>query len=216
MAPLCVIPVSDWSFRRPLRDRLRRLAALAASVLLTATVTIAQQPVNADAKTLTDFTERVKKYLELHNKFESTLPKLPADASPAQMDKHQRLFGPLVQKARAGARQGEIFTPDMQAFVRKITRRTFSGPDGKQMIGSIMDENPVGVKITVNGRYPDEVPLSTMPPDLLKELPKLPEEMEFRFVGDRLILLDKHAHLIVDWVDNVLPIKGGEAEEVAR
>jgi hypothetical protein len=75
------------------------------------------------------------------------------------------------------------------------------------MIGSIMDENPVGLKITVNMRYPDQVPLSTMPPDLLAALPKLPEEFEFRFVGDRFILLDKHAHLIVDFVDNVLPIK---------
>ena len=57
-----------------------------------------------------------------------------------------------------------------------------------------------------------------MPPDLLAALPKLPEEFEFRFVGDRLILLDKHAHLVVDYVDNVLPIKGGDvaAEEAAR
>ena len=39
------------------------------------------------------------------------------------------------------------------------------------MIGSIMDENPVGIKVTVNMRYPDEVPLSTMPPDLLAALP---------------------------------------------
>ena len=49
-------------------------------------------------------------------------------------------------------------------------------------------------------------------PDLLAALPKLPTEFEYRFVGDRLILLDKHAHLIVDWVDNVLPIKPQEAE----
>jgi len=122
----------------------------------------------------------------------------------------------MIQKARAGAKQGDLFTPDMQAFIRQITRKTFSGRDGKQMIASIMDENPVGIKISVNGRYPDEVPLSTMPPDLLAALPKLPPEFEFRFVGDRLILLDKHAHLIVDWVENVLPVKAAPQESAAR
>jgi hypothetical protein len=160
-----------------------------------------------DAKTVADFQARIKTYLELHDKYEGTLAKLPDKATPQQLDAHQRLFGPLIQKARAGAKQGEIFTPDMQEFVRRVTRKAFSGPDGKQMISSIMDENPVGIKITVNGRYPDVVPLSTMPPDLLAALPTIPAEFEFRFVGDRLILFDKHAHLIVDWVDNVLPIK---------
>jgi hypothetical protein len=160
-----------------------------------------------DAKTVADFQARIKTYLELHDKYEGTIAKLPDKATPQQLDAHQRLFGPLIQKARAGAKQGEIFTPDMQEFVRRVTRKAFSGPDGKQMISSIMDENPVGIKITVNGRYPDVVPLSTMPPDLLAALPTIPAEFEFRFVGDRLILFDKHAHLIVDWVDNVLPIK---------
>ena len=57
----------------------------------------------------------------------------------------------------------------------------------------------------VNKRYPDTVPLSTMPPEVLQTLPKLSEDMEYRFIGDRLILLDTHAHLIVDYIDDVLP-----------
>jgi hypothetical protein len=178
-----------------------------AALLFAGAASAIAQPVNPEAKAIADFNTRIKQYLELHDKFESTLPKLPDNASPAEMDKHQRLFGPLVQKARGSARRGDIFAPDMEAFIRRVTRRAFSGRDGKQMVASIMDENPVGIRIVVNMRYPDEVPLSTMPPDLLAALPKLPEELEYRFVGDRLILLDKHAHLIADYVDNVLPIK---------
>ena len=37
-----------------------------------------------------------------------------------------------------------------------------------------------------------------MPPQVLQALPKLPEELEYRFIGDRLILFDIHAHIIVD------------------
>jgi hypothetical protein len=57
----------------------------------------------------------------------------------------------------------------------------------------------------VNARYPDEVPLSTMPPDLLRVLPALDEGLEFRFVGRHLILLDVRSHLIVDVIDNAMP-----------
>jgi hypothetical protein len=44
-----------------------------------------------------------------------------------------------------------------------------------------------------------------MPPEVLKNLPRLPEELEFRFVGATLILLDPQAHMVVDFVPNALP-----------
>jgi len=59
--------------------------------------------------------------------------------------------------------------------------------------------------LKVNDRYPDNIPLSTMPPQVLEPLPKLDEEMEYRFLGKHLVLLDTHAHLVVDFTGNVLP-----------
>jgi hypothetical protein len=70
---------------------------------------------------------------------------------------------------------------------------------------SIMDENPVGLTVAVNRRYPDTVPLSTVPPQVLQTLPKLSEDMEYRFIGERLILLDTHAHVVADFIDDALP-----------
>ena len=52
----------------------------------------------------------------------------------------------------------------------------------------------------MNSRYPDTVPLTTVPPQVLQTLPKLTEDLEYRFVGDNLILLDGHAHVIVDFI----------------
>ena len=40
-----------------------------------------------------------------------------------------------------------------------------------------------------------------------KALPPLPDELEDRFVGDALILFDAHAHIVVDFFQNVLPKK---------
>jgi hypothetical protein len=159
----------------------------------------------ADGKTVEDFTKKLKEYAALHAKFESTLPKLPKDATPRQLDANQRELNRLIKQARPAAKQGDMFSPDMQVFVRKSLGKVFSGKEGAARLASVMDENPVGTKVAVNDRYPDSIPLSTMPPEVLQVLPKMPEELEYRFVGDNLVILDPHAHLIVDYVPGALP-----------
>jgi hypothetical protein len=163
------------------------------------------QPVNADARALEAMLQRVNDYVAVHKKLEETLPKLPKEASPEEIDRHQRALSRLMQEARRGAKPGDIFTSDSQAVVKRLLARVFGGPDGAALRASIMDENPGTVKPAVNGRYPDSVPLSTVPPQVLQGLPKLPDEMEFRFIGNHLILMDVHAHIIVDLIANALP-----------
>jgi hypothetical protein len=69
-----------------------------------------------------------------------------------------------------------------------------------------MDENPMAARVAINERYPDTVPMSTMPPDVLSALPSLPDDLEYRFVGNRLILLDIRSHFVIDVVDNTFII----------
>jgi hypothetical protein len=162
----------------------------------------------ADAQALATMNERLKEYVDLHLKLERSLPKLPEEATPQQIDQNQRAFEKLVREARATAKPGDIFTPEARPVIRRLLATVFGGPDGRQLKASIMDENPVdpaALKLTVNGRYPDTVPLTTIPPQVLQTLPQLTEDLEYRFIGDWLILLDTHAHVIVDFIDNALP-----------
>jgi hypothetical protein len=163
------------------------------------------QAVNADARAMVDFEASVKKYLALHNKLEGTLPHLSKDSTPQQIDSNQRALAQLIQNARSGAKRGDFFTPAVTAVVKALLARVFGGPDGAALRSSIMDENPGKLTLKVNSRYPDTVPLSTVPPQVLEGLPKLPEELEFRFIGNRLVLMDVHAHIIVDFIENALP-----------
>ncbi len=55
------------------------------------------------------------------------------------------------------------------------------------------------MKLKVNMPYPKDEPLSTVPPDVLKTLPVLPKDLEYRFVGKHLILYDARAGLVVDY-----------------
>jgi hypothetical protein len=155
---------------------------------------------------MAEFTKRIDEYAALHKKIESALPKLPVKATQTEIDTNQRAFAAQLAAARTGARQGDLFTPEMQILVRKLMTGLFKTSAARvQLRESVMDENPANVKVAVNGRYPDAVPLSTMPPDILKSLPPLPEELEYRFVGETLILLDPHAHIVADLVPRALP-----------
>lgn len=158
-------------------------------------------PVNANAAAMQDFLKRVDQYVALHKKLEDTLPKLPAQTTPQQIDAHERALSMLIQDGHKGAKPGDIFTPGMQRFIRTLLRPSFAGAAGVQTRKEILDNEYKGnVKLAVNGRYPDEIPISTMPPQILAALPKLPEELEYRFIQNNLILFDPHAHLIIDFM----------------
>ena len=170
--------------------------------------TAQDKPVNPAARTMVSFTERVDAYLKLQKGELAKLPKLKPEATPLEIDQHQRALGAAIAKARAGAKPGDVFTPDMQKVARELMQRVFANAhDRRELRDSVMDENPTAVRFKVNDRYPDAVPLSTMPPEVLQNLPRLPEGLEYRFVGTALILLDPDAHIVVDYVTRALPTK---------
>jgi hypothetical protein len=157
---------------------------------------------NASAATLQDFLKQVDGYVAVHKKQEATLPGLSKQTTPQEIDAHQRALARLIQQARKNAKPGDLFTPAMQRLVRTLLRPIFSGKGGPQIKSEILDKEYKGnVTLAVNGRYPDDVPVSTMPPQVLESLPKLPEELEYRFIQDHLILFDTHAHIIADFMD---------------
>lgn len=158
-------------------------------------------PVNANALAIKDFLKRVNDYVALHKKLDEPLPKLSKQTTPQEIDAHERALSKLIQEARQTAKQGELLTPAMQRFVRTELRPIFSGKEGAQIKDEILDKEYKGnVKLVVNGRYPDEVPVSTMPPQVLAALPKLPQGLEYRFIQNTLILFDPHAHIIADFI----------------
>ena len=166
----------------------------------------APAPRPADAPALKDFETRVKEYEDLQKALAGKVTRPPTEATPETIDKYERALGMLIENARRTARPGDIFTPPVQVIFRRELGRIFAGAQGKQLIASIMDENPVKVALKINARYPDEIPMSTMPPEVLSVLPPLPKTLNYRFISDQLILLDTDAHIVVDYISKALPI----------
>ncbi len=194
-------------------NRRTRVVAWGVAILLLMVVAAAApaatnravQPVNPDAATIADFHKRVEAYVALHNKVDSSLQEPSADGRPEAVVEHQRAFAKLMQQERPNARAGDILTKPMRNVVRRLLAGVFRGPNGRDVKHSILDEYTGNFALGVNQAYPDNQPFSTVPLLILEGLPKLPDALVYRFVGQRLILLDPHGRLVVDIMEKAFP-----------
>jgi hypothetical protein len=181
------------------------LAVLIASAAATLAAAPPQPSVNPDAQVQVEFDKRVKDYAALHEKLEATLPALPTEATREQIDAHSHNLSMLLQRARPRARQGDFFQKETRSLFRRLLARVLSGPDGQKAYDALMEDNPGPLKLQINGQYPDPAPRSTVPAQVLQNLPRLPEKLEYRFLGRRLILIDGHARIVLDYIEDALP-----------
>jgi hypothetical protein len=158
-----------------------------------------------DRKTMTEFESRAKDYSQMRERLEEKLPKLAKDATADQIEAHKMTFQKEVQTARAGARQGDIFTPAAARLIRTIIKTEFSGKDGAELRKKVLEAETKGVLVKINFPYPDSKEQVEMPPALLLVLPQLPKQLRYRFVGTNLLLVDRENGLIVDYLTNALP-----------
>ena len=141
-----------------------------------------------------DFSARIDTYLELRRTLERGLPPLTVTDNPAEIGRAERALARRIRVARAGARRGELFTPDIGAGFRTALLLE-TDADTRS---AIMDENPGAFSIRINGTYPKERPVSTVPGTILALLPRLPDDIQYRFLGPDLVLHDTRANVILD------------------
>jgi hypothetical protein len=180
-----------------------RAAAAALLVMLTSAAS-AQTPAPADAKPdfsvevwgflAADFSKRVVGYVELRRTLEEGLPRQTVTKDPEALTPPQVALARRIRDARDDADQGDIFTPAISAEFRRVLKRETDA----ETLKAIMDDNPGEFGHRINGWYPKAMSLSTVPPNILAVLPRLPEDVQYRFLGRHLILYDRRANLILD------------------
>lgn len=181
-----------------------RLINVIAIVMLALTSAVSGRqapPVNRGARVLADFKARVDKYVELRKKADDTATPLKKTNDPADIRVAQETLVERIGAARAGAKQGEILTPEIAAHFRRLLRPETKEQGTKALI---KEDNPGSVPFKVNAPYPDKQPLSNVPPNVLATLPPLPKDIDYRFVGKHLILRDTRANIIIDYMLNAI------------
>ena len=152
------------------------------------------------------FLDRVGTYVTLHKSIESSLPAVKSTDLPELIKAHQLALERKIREARPNAKRGEIFTEDVRKAFRITIREAFRGPQGRNARTTIRQGAPLTkLHLQVNQPYPDGVPFTTVPPTLLLNLPKLPDQVAYRIVGRDLILLDVAANLVVDEIPEAIP-----------
>jgi hypothetical protein len=154
---------------------------------------------------LAKFEGRVTEYARLRERLEDKLPKLPKDSTIEQIKAHKTAFEGVVRAARAGAKQGDLFTPDIADYLRKTIRNEFKGERLEALRKEILEAETQGVPLRVNYAYPETKELTQIPPTLLLKLPRLRKQVRYRFVGRHMLLVDRENGLIVDYMHDALP-----------
>jgi hypothetical protein len=187
--------------------RLLSAPQVLATILTSALWTSAVAAQNADAKLLAEFKAKVDAYDTLRKDLATKAPPLKKTDDPAEIAQAERALAQHIRVARANARPGDIFTPPTQRLFRRLLNPTLKGDEGVENKTVLKEDRPSAGKIPfkVNAEYPKEQPLSTVPPDLLRALPPLPEAVQYRFVGKHLLLYCTRGNLIVDYMLNAIP-----------
>ncbi len=148
-----------------------------------------------------EFPQRVAEYVALHDRVAATVPSTDTHDAAALRARRQKLAAG-IRRARPHARPGDVFTPAVVPYFRRIVKADLATRSAGDTDAALEEVPHVPFKI--HDAYPSSAPLATVPAMLLARMPRLPEQVEYRFFGRHLILLDVDANLIVDYIPGLL------------
>src|SRR5689334_14305436 len=153
------------------------------------------------------FVAATRDYAALHRRIEQQLPQFQINSNPDTIRRAVAAMTDAMRVARAGARQGDFFTPALAAELRvrindALLERGLTSEDIRfaEWLDGI---NPSTARLAVNDTFPWALG-SAMFPCVTAALPPLPPELQYRVVGNTLVLIDIHASLIVDLLPHAL------------
>jgi hypothetical protein len=182
-----------------------RAIASCAAALAFAGAAAAQSPSERDQMREV-FLKRVDQYVALHRDLERLLPPETITSNLDELLAPRVALARELRRARAWAREGNIFTPGVAVYMRVLITETIRREGITELQDVIDPELAVHMTALVNADYPAGRSTPAIPCALLAALPPLPPELRYSFVERDLILWDLHAALIVDVVRNALPV----------
>jgi hypothetical protein len=151
------------------------------------------------------FVSRVHDYVETHRRVAVGIEQ-PLCSDPEELFRQAETLAAAIREARPRAKEGDIFSiaaADLfRARIEAIVRR--SVVDVAPLLAREEDEGEE-LELHVFGTLPWRADMGPWMP-IVRELPELPQELEYRFVGRHLVLMDVRANLVVDVLRDALPL----------
>ena len=191
---------------RHLRPR-TLLTGMAAVILLLLTASnprAAQKTGQARDPALVEFEQRLDGYLALRGALSQKLKPMATTASASELAARRTMLAQALRAARSMAKPGDLLPPSIAAVIRGLILEDFKRRAAAEERAAF-SEVPNAIQPAINRTYPADAALPTVPPLLLLRLPRLPENLQYRFYGRHVVLLDSDAEIILDYIANVLP-----------
>lgn len=190
-------------------DFRRWAVAGAAGVVIAAAACKKEEPTPAADPTklvFEDFAKRVDNYVKIRKPLTDSIGELDPTKSQAEITARSVGLANAIIAARAQAKPGDIFTPEVATILATLIKQEYSrrSEPVQETREDQQDELPDFVP-QVNQLYPTTYPLATFPATLLPLLPPLPDELEYRIVQHYLVLRDIEANVIIDFMPNAVP-----------
>jgi hypothetical protein len=188
-----------------------KLLMLVLTVMLCAPSLLSAQPQGAngapaaEAAALKQFDDAIATYMALRRKLRSEVKGPVTTSSSSQLTNASDALAGAVQRSRQGAEVGTIFNEPVAIVITRRIAAAVRTENLVPVLAGIDDEGKAGPAPKIHLRLPVSAQMATMPPSLLKVLPTLPKELEYRILGRSLILRDIDASLILDYIPVAVP-----------
>ena len=186
--------------------RLARIGCAGAVVVAGCKKEEAKPAANPVDAVFADFGKRVDAYMKVRKTVVDSVGDLDPTRSQAEITARATTLANGIIAARAQAKPGDIFTPELSALVATLIKQEYGRrPDSVQETREDQQDELPDFVPKVNTLYPTTYPLATCPATLLPLLPRLPEQLEYRVVQRYLVLRDIEANVILDVMPNAVP-----------
>jgi hypothetical protein len=164
-------------------------------------------PVAIEERTLAQFDDSVHQYVALHRRLERSLPPEQMFDDPEDMFAAVEALRAAIVEARPNVRQGNIFAPGIAQLIRARLEQRMNEHHYATMdvFAALNKGRPGGIRDPELNQPFTWGLGSAMWPSLVAVLPALPPELQYRFVDRSLVLIDMHADMVVDVLENALP-----------
>ena len=159
----------------------------------------------ADQAAVAEFTDAVNRYMNLRWMVEEPLEPEDLCSDPEETQRGVERLARAIRAERAAARTGDIFSPAVASlFLQHITAARYElGAEVATYLEDAEIQTLIELpRLEVNGSLRWNTG-DVLWPFLLRRLPSLPPELEYRFVGRDLVLVDVDTNIVVDILENV-------------
>ena len=159
-----------------------------------------------------EFTAQLQKYVEdtkpLRSQAKGAVSEGQTPTEQADvLDKRRAMLSQSICDMRAGAKPGDLFTTTGIEHIKRVLDAAFSGPGAAAIRDALEEQNDPSMykgkshKLALNER----ISAPSVPAVLAADLPPLPKEVEYRFLGRALVLADAESTCALDYIEGALP-----------